>query len=174
MLCFTIKTAVGGRDGRMCWTGGFGAVAGYARARLGRDRNGRRVQRSRKGKQCALYYWGMQLQILRRIGRKIQRSQKAKQLQISRRNGRRVQRSRKGKQCALYYWGMQLRIPRPIGRKIQRSQKAKQLQISRRIGRRGQRSRKGEGKRGDVNEMSCQLGSKSKAMWSRWLWRERR
>ena len=55
-LCFTIETAVGGREGRMCWTGGCGAGAGYSRARLARFRNGRRVQRSRIGKQCAAYY----------------------------------------------------------------------------------------------------------------------
>ena len=39
----------------------------YVRAMFARDRNGRRVQRSRKGKQCAAYYWGMQLQIARRL-----------------------------------------------------------------------------------------------------------
>ena len=31
MLCFTIETAVGGREGRMCRTGGCGAVAGRLR-----------------------------------------------------------------------------------------------------------------------------------------------
>ena len=34
-------------------------------------RNGRRVQRLRKGKQCAAYYWGMQLQSARRIVRSL-------------------------------------------------------------------------------------------------------
>ena len=45
----------------------FALCSRYARAMLARDRNGRRVQRSRKGKQCAAYYWGMQLQIARRL-----------------------------------------------------------------------------------------------------------
>ena len=81
----------------------------------------RDVQRLRKGKQCAAYYWGMQLQSARRIGRRVQRSWKGKQcaayywgmqLQSGRRIGRRVQRLRKGKQCAAYYWGMQLQSPR--------------------------------------------------------------
>ena len=53
--------------------------------------------RARQGKQCAAYYWGMQLQSARRIGR-------------------RVQRLRQGRQCAAYYWGMQLQIARRIGR----------------------------------------------------------
>ena len=39
----------------------------YVRAMSARDRNGRRVQSSRKGKQCAAYYWGMPLQIARRL-----------------------------------------------------------------------------------------------------------
>ena len=48
--------------------GGVGrAVAGYVRAMFARDRNGRRVQSSQKGKQCAAYYWGMPLQIARRL-----------------------------------------------------------------------------------------------------------
>ena len=33
MLCFTTETAVGGRKGRMCRTGGCGAVAGGCGAR---------------------------------------------------------------------------------------------------------------------------------------------
>ena len=106
MLCFTIETAVGGREGRMCRTGGCGAGAGRLRAGPTQDRNGRRVQRSWRGKQCAAYYWGMQVQIARRIGR-------------------RVQRSRKGKPCAAYYWGMQVPIARRIGRRVQRSRKGK-------------------------------------------------
>ena len=76
MLCLTIETAVGGREGRMCRTGGCGAVA--ARAMGARVPKGRRVQRSRIGKQCAAYYWGMKLQIARRIGRRVQRSRKGK------------------------------------------------------------------------------------------------
>ena len=118
MLCFTIETAAGGREGRMCPTGGCGLCpryvrtmsalcSHYVRTMFARDRNGRRVQSSRKGKQCAAYYWGMPLQIARRIGR-------------------RVQRSRKGKQCAAYYWGMQLQIARRIGRRAQWSRKGKQ------------------------------------------------
>ena len=78
MLCFTIETAVGGREGRMCATGGCGLCSRYVRAMSAlcsryvramsaRDRNGRRVQSSRKGKQCAAYYWGMPLQIARRL-----------------------------------------------------------------------------------------------------------
>ena len=67
MLCFTIETGLGGREGRRCRTGGCGLCSGYVRAMFVRDRNGRRVQRSRKGKQCAEYYWGMQLQIARRL-----------------------------------------------------------------------------------------------------------
>ena len=55
--------------------GGVGrAGAGYARAILVSFLNGRRVQRSRIGKQCAAYFWGMQLQIARRIGRRVHRS----------------------------------------------------------------------------------------------------
>ena len=109
------------KDGRL--RGGCRAVAGRLRAMLARLPNGRQVQRSRIGKQCAAYYWGMQLQ-------------------IPRRSGRRVQRSRKGKQCAAYYWGMQWQIPRRIGRRVQRSRKGKQraayywgmqLQIARRL-----------------------------------------
>ena len=64
MLCFTIETAVGGREGRMCASG---LCPRYVRAMSARDRNGRRVQSSRKGKQCAAYYWGMPLQIARRL-----------------------------------------------------------------------------------------------------------
>ena len=67
MRCFTIETAAGGREGRRCRTGGCGLCSRYARAMFARDRNGRRVQRSRKGKQCAAYYWGMQLQFARRL-----------------------------------------------------------------------------------------------------------
>ena len=78
MLCFTIETAVGGREGRMCPTGGcglcpryvramFALCPHYVRAMFARDPNGRRVQSSRKGKQCAAYYWGMPLQIARRL-----------------------------------------------------------------------------------------------------------
>ena len=78
MLCFTIETAVGGREGRMCPTGGCGLCSRYVRAMFAlcpryvramsaRDRHGRRVQSSRKGKQCAAYYWGMPLQIARRL-----------------------------------------------------------------------------------------------------------
>ena len=67
MLCFTIETAVGGREGRMYPTGGCGLCSRYVRAMSVRDRNGRRVQSSRKGKQCAAYYWGMPLQIARRL-----------------------------------------------------------------------------------------------------------
>ena len=66
-LCFTIETGVGGREGRMCATGGCGLCPRYVRAMSARDRNGRRVQSSRKGKQCAAYYWGMPLQIARRL-----------------------------------------------------------------------------------------------------------
>ena len=32
MLCFTIETAVGGREGRMCPTGGCGLCSRWARA----------------------------------------------------------------------------------------------------------------------------------------------
>ena len=39
----------------------------YVRAMSARDRNGRRVQSSRTGKQCASYYWGMPLHIARRL-----------------------------------------------------------------------------------------------------------
>ena len=67
MLCFTIETAAGGREGRMCPTGGCGLCPRYVRAMFARDRNGRRVQSSLKGKQCAAYYWGMPLQIARRL-----------------------------------------------------------------------------------------------------------
>ena len=67
MLCFTIETAAGGREGRMCPTGGCGLCSRYIRAMFARDRNGRLVQSSRKGKQCAAYYWGMPLQIARRL-----------------------------------------------------------------------------------------------------------
>ena len=67
MLCFTIETAAGGREGRMCPTGGCGLCSRYVRAMFARDRNGRRVQSSRKGKQCAAYFWGMPLQIARRL-----------------------------------------------------------------------------------------------------------
>ena len=67
MRCFTIETAACGREGRMCPTGGCGICPRYVRAMFARDRNGRRVQSSRKGKQCAAYYWGMQLQIARRL-----------------------------------------------------------------------------------------------------------
>ena len=134
----------------------------YVRASVEVVRIGTVVQSTRSGKQCAAYYWGMQLQIAGRIGRRVQRSRKGKQraayywgmqLQISRRIGRGAQRSRKGKQCAAYYWGMQLQIAGRIGRRAQRSRKRKQcaayyrgmqLQIARRIGRRAQRSRKGK------------------------------
>ena len=34
MLCFTIETAAGGREGRMCPTGGCGLCPRYARAML--------------------------------------------------------------------------------------------------------------------------------------------
>ena len=67
MLCFTIETAAGGREGRRCRTGGCRLCSRYVRAMSARDCNGRRVQSSRKGKQCAAYYWGMQLQIARRL-----------------------------------------------------------------------------------------------------------
>ena len=67
MLCFTIETAAGGHEGRRCRTGGCGLCSRYVRAMFARDRNGRRVQSSRKGKQCAAYYWGMPLQIARRL-----------------------------------------------------------------------------------------------------------
>ena len=67
MLCFTIETAAGGREGRRCRTGGCGLCSRYVRAMFARDRNGRRVQSSRKGKQCAAHYWGMPLQIARRL-----------------------------------------------------------------------------------------------------------
>ena len=86
----------------------FALCSRYVRAMFARDRNGRRVQSSRKGKQCAAYYWGMQLQIARRIGRRVQRSQK-------------------GQQCAAYYWGMQLQIPRRIGRRVQRSRNVRHI-----------------------------------------------
>ena len=33
MLCFTIETAAGGREGRMCPTGGCGLCSRYVRAR---------------------------------------------------------------------------------------------------------------------------------------------
>ena len=111
MLRFTIETAVGGHEGRMCRTGGCragaGAGAGRVRGILVLARNGRRVQRLLTRQQCAAYFWGMQLQIARRIGR-------------------RVHNSRKGKQSAAYYWGMQLQIPRCIGRRVQRSRQGKQ------------------------------------------------
>ena len=158
MLCFTMETAAVGCEGRICET----AVAGYVRASVEVVRIGTVVQSTRSGKQCAAYYWGMQLQIAGRIDRRVQRSRKGKQcaayywgmqLQMARRIGRGAQRSRKGKQCAAYYWGMQLQIAGRIGRRAQRSRKGKQcaayywgmqLQIARRIGRRAQRSRKGK------------------------------
>ena len=45
----------------------FALCPHYVRTMFARDRNGRRVQSSRKGKQCAAYYWGMPLQIARRL-----------------------------------------------------------------------------------------------------------
>ena len=63
MLCFTIETALVGREGRICET----AVAGYVRAMPAVVRIGTVVQSTRSGKQCAEYYWGMQLQIARRL-----------------------------------------------------------------------------------------------------------
>ena len=71
MLCFTIETVVGGCEGKRCRTGGCGLGARYVRAMFAVARAGRRVQRSRRGKQCAAYYWGMQLQIARRIVRRV-------------------------------------------------------------------------------------------------------
>ena len=62
MLCFTIETGVGGREGRRCRTGGCGLCPRYGRAGLAVECNGRSVQRSRTGQQCAAYYWGMQLE----------------------------------------------------------------------------------------------------------------
>ena len=63
MLCFTMETAAVGCEGRICET----AVAGYVRAMAGIVRIGTVVQSSRNGKQCVEYYWGMQLQIARRL-----------------------------------------------------------------------------------------------------------
>ena len=63
MLCFTMETAAVGCEGRSCGT----AVAGYVRATLAVVRIGTVVQSSSNGKQCVEYYWGMQLQIARRL-----------------------------------------------------------------------------------------------------------
>ena len=63
MLCFTIETAVVGREGRICET----AVAGYVRAMLAAVRIGTVVQSLRSGNRCAEYFWGTQLQIARRL-----------------------------------------------------------------------------------------------------------
>ena len=64
MLRFTIETAVVGREGRICET----AVAGYVRATPVSFRiatvGGLELA---QWKACAEYYWGMQLQIARRL-----------------------------------------------------------------------------------------------------------
>ena len=112
-LCFHSKSECAGVRKLVVWDGVCGAVSARGPSNSGHSfslkfwcvqlywgkqlqiarRNGRRVQRLRKGKQCAAYCWGMQLQSARRIGG-------------------RVQRLRKGKQCAAYYWGMQLQSAR--------------------------------------------------------------
>ena len=63
MLCFTIETAVVGLKGRICGTAG----AGYVRATLAVVRIGTVVYRLRSANRCAEYYWGLQLQIARRL-----------------------------------------------------------------------------------------------------------
>ena len=74
MLCFTMETAAVGCEGRICET----AVAGYVRAtsalcsRYVRAsvevvHTGTVMQSTCNGKQYAAYYWGMQLQIARRL-----------------------------------------------------------------------------------------------------------
>ena len=63
MLCFTMETAAVGCEGRICET----AVAGYVRASVEVVRIGTVAQSTRSGKQCAAYFWGMQLQIARRL-----------------------------------------------------------------------------------------------------------
>ena len=74
MLRFTMETGVVGCEGRICET----AVAGYVhamfavssryrRATLAVVRIGTVVQRLRSANQCAEYYWGLQLQIARRL-----------------------------------------------------------------------------------------------------------
>ena len=63
VLCFTIETAAVGRESRMCER----AVAGYVRAMSAAVRIGTVVQSLRNGKQCVEYFWGMQLQIARRL-----------------------------------------------------------------------------------------------------------
>ena len=63
MLRFTIETAVVGLKGRICGTAG----AGYVRAALAVVRIGTVVYRLRSANQCAEYYWGMQLQMARRL-----------------------------------------------------------------------------------------------------------
>ena len=106
--CAARLRRVCGADPRRDWGiafGGFFGVRGSigeCNCRLRDALAGSRVQRSRTGKQCAAYYWGMQLQSARRIGR-------------------RFHGLRTGKACAAYYWGMQLQIARRIGRRVQRS-----------------------------------------------------
>ena len=63
MLPFTMETAAVGCEGRICET----AAAGYVRAMSAVVRIATVVQSTRSGKQCAEYYWGMQLQIARRF-----------------------------------------------------------------------------------------------------------
>ena len=66
MLCFTIETAVVGRKGRICET----AVADLARAVLVPRSFGSALSRwlsLRSGRHCVECYWGMQLQIARRL-----------------------------------------------------------------------------------------------------------
>ena len=63
MPCFTIETAALGRESRICET----AVAGYVRAMFAVVRTVMVVWSSRRGNQCAEYFWGMQLQIARRF-----------------------------------------------------------------------------------------------------------
>ena len=63
MLCFTLETAAVGCEGRSCAT----ADAGYVRATLAVVRIGTVVYRLRGANQCAEYYWGLQLQIGRRL-----------------------------------------------------------------------------------------------------------
>ena len=65
-----LETAAVGCEGRICETAG----AGYVRAMFALCsgsvevvRIGTVVQSTRTGKQCAAYYWGMQLQIARRL-----------------------------------------------------------------------------------------------------------
>ena len=63
MLCFTMEMAAVGCEDRSCGT----AVAGYVRATLAVVRIGTVVYRLRSANQCAEYYWGLQLQIGRRL-----------------------------------------------------------------------------------------------------------